>query len=225
MVAPDRVRVGASRRALRCLPRDWKQGYTRTETRPVYRCGDYANRWHTSVVLLLNKSGGGQGRGERIWHADARIKFAGRKRREPQGYLVLPAALLSRTCSRVCRVCATRPCARSEPRADVAQVCGRVHKQSVAVSTRRRDVNYRMENIVKPVRWHRGEHFLGWKSPFVPLPARVMRKTATMRENRGCKKLARTAGNTRGHAEEEASAMGENGRRDSATRRYARRCE
>lgn len=33
------------------------------------------------------------------------------------------------------------------------------------------------------------------------------------------------AGNTRGHAEEEASAMGENGRRDSATRRYARRCE
>lgn len=53
-----------------------------------------------------------------------------------------------------------------------------------------------MENIVKPVRWHRGEHFLGWKSPFVPLPARVMRKTATMRENRGCKKLARTAGNT-----------------------------
>lgn len=110
MVTPDRVRGGASRRALRCLPRDWKQGYTRTETRPVYRCGDYANRWHTSVVLLLNKSGGGQGRGERIWHADARIKFAGRKRREPQGYLVLPAALPPWTCSRV-RVCATRSCA------------------------------------------------------------------------------------------------------------------
>lgn len=70
-------------RACDTWPRDWEQGYTGGETGRVYHGshgGDYANRWHTPMVLWLNKNGAVRGTGGvRSWHTDARIEFAGRK--------------------------------------------------------------------------------------------------------------------------------------------------
>lgn len=217
MVTPDRVRGGASRRALRCLPRDWKQGYTRTETRPVYRCGDYANRWHTSVVLLLNKSGGGQGRGERIWHADARIKFAGRKRRASRLPSFARRASIVDVFTRTCAPCVR---VRAKPRADVvhryADVC--ISKAWLSLrggetlTTAWKTSLNRFDGIEGNI-FSDGNH-------------RSFRcRRALWGKRRRCERIAdakswREQLVTRGHAEEEASAMGENGWRDSATRRY-----
>lgn len=75
------------------LPRDWKQGYTNRGPSmrvsvPVTMQINDTRRW---VLCPLNKSATVAGLGSEAWHADARIEFAGRKQRDPQGYLVLPA--------------------------------------------------------------------------------------------------------------------------------------